>query len=278
MQRCTGPFLLPWGVSAGGSDPAPIVLWQTPPCWGLPSTSPFCIKLEAWLRMTGLPYEARVLRGLPRSPTGKIPYVELADGRLLADSGAIIETLAAERGVGLDAGLDARERALGLAVTRLLEDHFYWVVAWDRWVPPEHWAKTRVAYFGGLPWPLPWLVPLLARRSVLRALHGQGFGRMTEAAILARAERDLEALAGLVGDREHLLGRPTSVDATIYAFLACALRPPFEGPLQRATARHAGLVAFCERFEARWWPAREPAREADREPDGEPPAARPSAP
>lgn len=235
------------------AEAAPILLWGTPPCWGLPSTSPFCVKLESWLRMAGLPYEARVLRGLPRSPTGKVPYVELEGGRIVADSGVIIDTLTAERGVTLDAGLSARERALATAVTRLLEDHFYWAIAWDRWIPPTHWAKTRVAYFGALPGPLRWLVPPLARRGVRRAFHGQGFGRMDEAAILSRAARDLEALAGLLGEQEHLLGRPSSVDATIHAFVASALRPPFDGPLQRATARHASLTAFCERFEQRWW-------------------------
>jgi glutathione S-transferase len=235
------------------AEPAPISLWQSPPCWGLPSTSPFCIKLEAWLRMAGLPYEARVLEGLPRSSNRKIPYVELPDGRLLCDSGVIIETLAAERGVEVDAGLSEQERAVCTAVTRLLEDHFYWALAWDRWIPPAHWAKTRVAYFGMLPGPLRWLVPPLARRSVRRAFHGQGFGRMPPAEIMARAERDLEALAGLLGAREHLVGRPASIDATMYAFLVSALRSPFDGPLQRAVARHGTLTAFCERFEQRWW-------------------------
>lgn len=232
---------------------SPIILWQSPPCWGLPSSSPFSIKLESWLRMAGIAYEPRVLQSLPRSPTRKIPYVDLPDGRLVADSGVIIDTLTAERGVGLDAGLDERARGLATAVTRLLEDHFYWAIAWDRWVPPSHWAQTRVAYFGKLPGPVRWLVPPLVRRGILRALHGQGFGRMTDAAIMARVERDLDALSALLGEREHLLGRPASVDATLYAFLACALRPPFDGPLQRAVARHAGLVAYCERFERRFW-------------------------
>lgn len=203
--------------------------------------------------MAGLSYESRVLRSLPRSSTGKIPYVDLPDGRLVADSGVIIDLLTAERAIELDAGLDVPARALATAVTRLLEDHFYWAIAWDRWVPPRHWAQTRVAYFGGLPGPLRWLVPPLARRGVLRALHGQGFGRMTDAAIVARVERDLAALSGLLGDREHLLGRPASVDATLYAFLACAVRPPFAGPLQRATERHPNLVAYCDRFARRYF-------------------------
>ncbi|MCB9566016.1 MAG: glutathione S-transferase family protein [Myxococcales bacterium] len=241
------------------AETAPIILWQSPPCWGMPSTSPFCIKVEAWLRMAGLAYEARVIQGLPRSPTRKIPYVELADGRLIADSGVIIETLAAERGVDLDAGLDPRARGLATAITRLLEDHLYWAIAWDRWVPPAHWARTRVAYFGYLPGPLPWLVPPIARRGVRKALFGQGFGRMGEAAIVARAERDLAAVAALLGDEEHPLGRPAVVDATLYAFLVALLRPPFDGPLQRAAAAHPNLVAYCERFERRWLAGPAPA-------------------
>lgn len=231
----------------------PIVLWQSRPCWGMPSTSPFCIKLEAWLRMAGLPYEPRVLGGLPRSATRKIPYVELPDGRLLCDSGAIMATLGAERGVTLDDGLSERQQALCVAITRMLEDHLYWAVAWDRWVPAERWAITRVAYFGGLPAPLRWLAPPVARRGVLRALHGQGFGRMREDEIMARAARDLGALASLLEGPAHVLGRPSSVDATVYAFVLAALRPPWDGPLQRAAASHPPLVAFCERFEQRWW-------------------------
>ena len=47
------------------AEAAPIVLWQLGPCWGMPSGSPFCTKLETWLRMVELPYEARVITGLP---------------------------------------------------------------------------------------------------------------------------------------------------------------------------------------------------------------------
>lgn len=70
------------------STAPPIVLRQTPPCWGMPSTSPFCIKLESWLRMAGLAYEARVLKGPPRSPNGKVPYVELPTAGCCATRGS----------------------------------------------------------------------------------------------------------------------------------------------------------------------------------------------
>ena len=42
-----------------------IVFWQLSPCWGLPNASPFCLKLETWLRMAKIPYEAKSVTGPP---------------------------------------------------------------------------------------------------------------------------------------------------------------------------------------------------------------------
>ncbi|MDX1406576.1 MAG: Tom37 metaxin N-terminal-like domain-containing protein, partial [Saprospiraceae bacterium] len=49
------------------------------------------------------------------------------------------------------------QRAIATAVTRMLEDHLYWAITWDRWMLDEHWALTRRAYFGWMPAPLRWL-------------------------------------------------------------------------------------------------------------------------
>lgn len=35
----------------------PIKLFQFPRMFGIPNVSPFCCKLEAWLRIAGIPYE-----------------------------------------------------------------------------------------------------------------------------------------------------------------------------------------------------------------------------
>ncbi|MCA9717147.1 MAG: glutathione S-transferase family protein [Myxococcales bacterium] len=237
------------------NDDDRLILWQTPACWGAPSTSPFSIKLETWLRMAELPYEARSLTRPPRSSTGKIPYIERADGSLLADSGVIIDALTRERGVTLDDGLTPRQRALATAITRTLEDHFYWSLAWDRIAVDAHWRVTRAAYFVGLPWPLPTIAPPVLRRGMLRALHGQGFGRMPEAEIMDRVRRDLDALVELIDGPDGVLGRPSSVDATVYGFLLAARCPPWDGPLQRAVNERPALTGFCDAVARRVWGA-----------------------
>src|SRR5687767_11238947 len=93
------------------------------PIWGAPSPSPFVIKLLTWLRMAGVEHRLVPLRRPPQSATGKMPYITWADGRMLADSSAIIETLGKERGVDLDAHLDPRAKAEAHLIRRAIEEH-----------------------------------------------------------------------------------------------------------------------------------------------------------
>ena len=60
-----------------------IKLHQFRPAWGLTTASPFCQKLETYLRMAGIEHQVVVERDTRRAPKGKLPYIEEADGRLL---------------------------------------------------------------------------------------------------------------------------------------------------------------------------------------------------
>ena len=85
-----------------------IRLYQYAPALGLPNASPFCMKLETYLRMAQLPFVAPQisLRDIGRAPKGKLPYVR--DGTtVLADSTLIIDHLKATYGDPLDAWLSA---------------------------------------------------------------------------------------------------------------------------------------------------------------------------
>ena len=81
-----------------------IVLHQIAGAWGTPSLSPFCTKLQCWLRMAEIPYEVAAAPGMLRAPRGKVPFIEL-DGAFLADSQAIVARLAATHGDPLDGWL-----------------------------------------------------------------------------------------------------------------------------------------------------------------------------
>lgn len=127
-----------------------IRLFQFPPAMGLPNASGFCLKLETWLRMSGLPYENVYTMNLGRAPKGKLPHIVDDDGSALADSGLIIEHLKRRHGVRLDDHLDRLQQAQSLMLQRTLEEHVYWCVLHFRWADDRYWPVTREAFFGSM--------------------------------------------------------------------------------------------------------------------------------
>lgn len=232
-----------------------ITLHQFPPAFGLPNASPFCLKLELYLRMAGLPYRNRYTLEMHKAPKGKLPWID-DDGTAVADSGLVIEYLKHKFGDPLDGPLDASQSAHALAIARLIEEHLYWTVLYDRWIAPQGWEMTRAGFFGTLPWPLRMIVPWVARRGIRAELHGHGMGRHAPEQIHALGIADVDALAILLGRQDYFLGaRPTSIDAVATAFLANILMVPLETPIKAAAAGHANLVAYCQRMARQFFPA-----------------------
>lgn len=231
-----------------------IVVHGFAPMPPLASPSPYCLKLETWLRMAGLPYEARGDFNPMTAPRGKAPWVTLEDGSVLSDSGQIVAVLGARPEVTLDDGLSDEERARGVALRRLVENHLYFALLYARWIEDDGFAILRKAYFGGMDWPMRAVVPVLARRGVQKTAWYEGTGRLGSEEVVAGAVEDLDALAGLLGDRPFFLGEQArSVDATIWGLLANIHYGPFPGPLLDALRARPTLVAYCERVREAYW-------------------------
>jgi len=233
-----------------------ITLYQYEPAMGLPNASPFCMKLETWLRMAQLPYVAPppTLLDVGRAPKGKMPYI-VDGGKTLADSTFIIDYLKATYGDHLDAWLTGEQRAVALAFQRLMEENLYWAVVQTRWMEPMGWTQTRAAFFGSLPAPLKWIIPSLARRGLRQQLRGHGMGRHSEEEIHAIGRRDITALADFLGDKRFFLGdQPCTLDATAYAFLANLLWVPVESALKLHAQQYPQLQAYCQRMRERYFP------------------------
>lgn len=231
-----------------------IVLYQFPASGGLPNLSPFCLKLETWLRMAGLTYEVKDVVNPRTAPLGKLPMVGI-DGKRVADSTLAMEALIARSGIDPDRHLSAREKATALAFKLLFEDHFYWALLYSRWVDPDYWPATRDAFFGGLPGPLKKIVPAVARRSMVAELQGHGMGRHPAEQIHAFAEQDLAAVASWLGDNPFFMGQqPGTIDAVAYGFLAQVTLARLPSPLRATVDSFPALRAYCERMRARYFP------------------------
>ncbi len=115
------------------TNTTPIKLFQFPRMFATPNVSPFCCKLETWLRIAGIPYEVVDTPDPRKGPKGKVPFIE-EDGRRMGDSALIIDHLKRTRGVDPDARLDDRQRATTLVVQRTVEEHYTFTLLYTHFI------------------------------------------------------------------------------------------------------------------------------------------------
>lgn len=230
-----------------------ITLYQFRPVWGLPNASPFCMKLETYLRMAALPYQLARHADVRKAPKKKLPFID-DGGKVIADSGFILDYLKATYGDPLDQALTPFEQSQSLGMRRLFEEHLYWAVVYDRWIAPANWPTTRRAFFGFLPVAVRPVIATLVRSKMRKKLAGHGMGLHSAAEIEELGKADLSAASAFLGDKAYFMGdQPTSLDATAYAFLANAVHAPFNSPLTIHARRLANVASYCERMRLRYF-------------------------
>jgi len=230
-----------------------IKLYQFSPAWELPNPSPFCMKVETYLRMVGLPYEA-INGALPfKAPKRKLPYID--DGtQLVADSGFILEYLKKTYGDRLDANLSDADKAIAHALRRLFEENLYWAALYSRWIEESIYVETRRLFFGALPPIIRELVAGRVRKGMRTALYAQGIGRHSRDEIYEIGRADLSAASAWLGEKPFFMGSAaTSVDAIAYSFLANILVPPLKSPLKDHGMSLPNLRAYCERMKKKYY-------------------------
>ncbi|MEM1400449.1 MAG: glutathione S-transferase family protein [Pseudomonadota bacterium] len=222
-----------------------------PQRFGCRNPSPFCVKAEILLKMSGLPFRIERETNPGVGPLGKLPA--LRDGkRLIGDSELIRQYLATHYQVEFDRGLSARDRAAAHAFARMLEERTYWAIVHSRWIDEGNWVNLKKAYFSTMPGLLRRIFPSLIRARVRRDLKGQGLGRHDPQSIEAFALDDLKAVADWLGDKPFMLGdRPTTLDATVYGMVVSFIQPGFETPIRdmiMTDMRLAGYLARCDQL------------------------------
>ena len=227
-------------------------LFQFHPAFGVRNMSPFCLKLETWLRMTGIEYEIVWTSDTRSAPKGKLPYI--VDGEVtLGDSALIIEYLKGKYGDVLDADLSSEQRVQSHVWRKLFEESLLFPMLYARWVDPAGWSKIK-HLFDRLSFPLRLLIPPLARSSVRKVVWGQGVGRHTPEEIYRFGLQDLSAIETQLADKPFMLGEtPSTLDATAYGFLANLVDTDFDNPLNHKARNTPSFVAYCARMKQRYF-------------------------
>lgn len=224
--------------------------WQ-----GIADPSPFCTKVDCYMRAAGIEFETvSGTANLGKAPKKKLPFID-HDGKIIGDSTFIIEYLKEQFGDPLDAELNPEQRAVTRAFAKMLDENLYWCIVEARWLG-EMWPQIRESFFGNMPIPLRWIVPPLARRGVRKTLQLQGLGRHSDSEILHIARKDLQALSDYLGNKEYfLLNKVTTLDVCAYAFLVQLIRPESSAAIIDMAREFRNLVAFVERIHNAYYAA-----------------------
>lgn len=238
-----------------------IVLYQYRPAFGLPNSSPYCIKLEMYLRLANLDYRVETLKGRSKSYTGKAPYVEI-DGKFMTDSGLIIDHLERANGNRLDGHLTPAERGESLAIRRMMEEHLYFVMLYSRGLDPEtkQASDACMRQVMGIPSLLYPFVGMMISRKIRTRLRNQGIGYHDRETLYQFGIDDITALSDWLGTRSFGYGdAPTVVDLCLASFIGTIVRQPWADPLTAATSKYDNLVAHFERVLSLTFPEINPA-------------------
>jgi glutathione S-transferase len=226
------------------------ILYILPGRDGLLSASPFCAKAETFLLLAGLPYKTEM--GNPmKTKKGKLPVLQDTDGVMVDDSRFIIKHLVKKYNLTIDDQLDAKARAKGHIMQRLCEESLYFYSMYFAFIDDNGWAIAKEGLEKQMPPVIRSIIPPLIRRSIRKALYGQGTGRQSQEEIKHLAFEDLDALAEMIGEGPYALGEKiSSYDASIGAFVASWVVPKRENPLGVYARSKKELVAYNERIQS----------------------------
>ena len=225
-----------------------IELHQFAPHFGLPNASPFCMKVEAFLRLAGIKYDLVEVTNPAKGPYGKAPWI-VDQGDIFPDSRIIIEHLNRKHAYPLRNELDEVTLAQHHTIMRMLDESTNWVMAYERWLVPENAPIMRDTLFEALP-PLPRrLVFMMVQKGMRKALHGQGTGRLSRDEIELLGKKDIDALVSLLGDKPYFGGdKAAEIDATTLAYIAGFIHVPIRSKVCDYIREQDSLVAYSERL------------------------------
>src|SRR6516162_4152494 len=220
-----------------------LTLYSYPSLFGVADNNGYGLKVFAFLKLAEVPFVHQHTFDASQAPRQQLPYI-VDDGQALGDSDTIIAHLIRRYSLTLDAGLSVAQQNTAHLINRMLDD-LYWVMSYSRWKDEEFWPTFRDALRTEHPSVSAEALEK-AREYNSQRYYYQGIGRFAPAAAYARGLADLQVLADLVPSHGYLFGPgPTSIDASIYGFIANIYFYSIETPLKQFVTSHSNLVRHC---------------------------------
>jgi len=251
-----------WPVHKQDFEQDVVYLYQTSRSPVIPDMSPFCLKVESWLKLNGIKYENVDHKMKLRSKKNLLPFVEL-NGEEISDSAHIIDVLSAKFEKAMPAELNAEQKNVQHAMTTMMENHFHW--AMTQWKSRDlnnilKGYKVDLATATGSKLPAA-ILNFCFKHSFLRKsmkkVKAQGFGASSNEEIEQLGKDDMKVLSDMLAEKEFLFGEePAYLDLVVYSQMApvvfvdkdypCPLRDYLESDCQN-------LVGLVNRMKDRCW-------------------------
>jgi glutathione S-transferase len=188
---------------------------------GLPSSSPFCLKVITALRYKQIEHQITVVDRPPSwLKRGKLPAIKI-DDQIVEDSTNILkllDELAPSR--ALLYPNEEKKRAETLLLEDWSDESLYWFLVYSRWAIPEHFNQFKVVAFKNLPAPLRPIIPTLIRQKVLKRLESQGIAQVPSSERLNRFQEACWCLEQKLSNRPFLICETiTAADLAVFSIL-----------------------------------------------------------
>ncbi|NRB37805.1 MAG: glutathione S-transferase family protein [Pseudomonadales bacterium] len=224
-----------------------IDLYQFTPAFGHANISPPCMKVEAFLRLSELPFQIINEDNPAKGPKSKLPFIR-DNGLVIGDSELIMDYLESKYDFSMDGHLDTINRAHHQAYSRMLDDHLYWALVYSRWMDEKNWPVFKKQIFGAMPPPISHLAAWFVKKGVKKQLHEQGTGRHSRDEIYDMAKKDINQLAVYLDGKQWFGGSYVSkLDISAVAYLSNILLPELDSPMADCIRQHDNLLEYSER-------------------------------
>eukprot|EP01132_Coremiostelium_polycephalum_P003137 gene3137-3921_t len=208
---------------------------------GLPSPSPYILKVITFLEYHNIPY--KLIPTSNMGPRHKLPYAVI-DGKVVSDSQIIIQTLQKKFNI-VDDVSDPLELAEMNIIRRFMDDCFmYNNVGYARWVDPAYNMPMIRLMFPRLPA----FIQTRIQKHQNKIFYIQGTGRYTPDEIYEMSYSDISSLSTRLGDKRFFFGteKLTVGDITVFAHLAQLYFIEMDTQPRLFLLKHQNLVKFIQ--------------------------------
>ncbi|VIO92865.1 cadmium-inducible lysosomal protein CDR-5, putative [Brugia malayi] len=204
-----------------------VYLYQFNRASSSPNISPFCFKLETWLRANELKHELRSYWNF--QPWERyFPFIEL-NGEKFSDSQLIMERL--QKHFNLNDELMDADIGVARAIDQMIERNTHYLLLYfifvenlSKFVQGMEPSLIKRWFMRGT------IYPFLGK--VHRIFVDVGFSKCSRNDLISMLQKDIAAIDVILGDKKFLFGvKPTTSDFTVFGHLATSYYLPFRQPV-----------------------------------------------